>query len=91
MLDLRGEEWWLTVPGDYESAAVEAMRFDGSDWQRVIALTWPARRNHGKERKVLRMMISPEDALGLAEVLTHTAKWLIEAAEVLPEEPSQDS
>lgn len=86
MLNIEGEEWWLTAEGDYETAAVETMRFDGSQWQRVIALTWPARRNHGKEKKVLRMMISPEDAMGLAEVLAHTAMWLIEAAEILPED-----
>ena len=72
----------MTVPGDYQAAAVEAMRYDGSDWQRMIALEWPARRNHGKEHAVLRLMISPGDALGLAEVLTHTADWLKAAAEV---------
>jgi hypothetical protein len=88
MLNIKGEEWWLTAVGDYETAAVETMRFDGSQWQRVIALRWPARRNHGKEFKTIRLMISPEDALGLAEVLTHTARWLMEAAEVFPEEPS---
>ncbi len=77
MLDVKGEEWWLTDSGDYETAAVETMRYDGSDWHRLIALEWPVRRNHGQEQKVIRLMISPEDALGLAEVLTHTARWLV--------------
>ena len=86
MLDL-GKEWWLTTEGDYEAAAMEVMRFDGSNWQRVIALTWPARMNHGKEHKTLRMLISPEDAIGLANTLMHTAKWLIAATEIIPEEP----
>ena len=76
MLDIRGEEWWVTVSGDYMTAAVETMKSDGSAWQRLIAVEWPARRNHGKEHTVLRLMISPRDALGLAEVLTHTARWL---------------
>ncbi len=82
MLDIEGQEWWLTAPGDYKTAAVEAMRFDGSDWQRMIVLEWPARRNHGKKHTIIRLMISPGDALGLAEVLTHTANWLKAAAEV---------
>lgn len=86
MLDIEGEEWWLTAPGDYKTAAVETMRFDGSDWQRMIALEWPARRNHGQEFKIIRLMISPGDAAGLADVLNHTAKWLLAAAEMLPED-----
>ena len=81
VLDVKGEEWWLTDPGDYTTAAVEAMRDDGSDFQRVIALTWPARRNHTEEKKVIRLLISPGDALGLAEILTHTARWLLAAEE----------
>lgn len=77
LLDVRDEEWWLTTGGDYQTAAVETMRQDGSQWQRMIALEWPARRNHGRDHTVLRLMISPEDAVGLAEVLVHTARWLI--------------
>ena len=82
MLDIEGEVWWLTAEGDYTTSAVETMSHEGADWQRVIALEWPARRNHGKEHRILRMMISPEDALGLAEVLIHTAQWLAAASAI---------
>jgi len=81
MLDIDNVEWWLTNGGDYMTAAVETMARDGSDWQRVIALEWPTRLNHGTEEKVIRLMISPEDAVGLAETLLHTANWLM-AAEI---------
>ncbi len=80
ILNVEGEEWWLTVPGDHQAMAVEAMRFDGSDWQRVVAFELPTRRNNGTEHKVLRVMMSPRDALGFAKVLTHTAQWLEAAA-----------
>ena len=45
----------------------------------AIAQAAPARRNHGTEETEIRLMISPEDAIGLAENLTHTARWLIDA------------
>lgn len=76
ILNIDGEEWWLTAPGDHQAMAVEAMRLDGSDWQRVVAFELPVRKNNGTEHKVLRVMMSPGDALGFAKVLTHTARWL---------------
>jgi len=76
MLDLSGDEWWLGAEGDYSTAAVESMQADGTHFQRLIALEWPVRLNRGTERKRIRLLIAPEDALGLAEVLTHTAMWL---------------
>lgn len=76
MFDLRSEEWWLTDGGDYQTAAVEAMTNDGSNHQTLIALEWPARLNHSTEVKRLRLLIHPDDALGLASVLAHTAAWL---------------
>lgn len=76
MLDLRSDEWWLSTAGDYQTAAVEAMKADGTDHQTLIALEWPARRNHGTDHKTIRLLIHPDDAAGLAQVLTHTARWL---------------
>lgn len=82
MFDLTNDEieWWLSAGGEYQTGAAETMRADGSDWQRVVLLEWPARvnRQHGPdaERKV-RLMIAPEDGIGLAEVLAHTSAWLL--------------
>lgn len=78
--DLRSEAWLLTVPGDYQTAAVETWRADGANWQRLIALEWPARLNHDRTRTTVRLLISPEDAEGLAGVLRQTAAWLRAAA-----------
>lgn len=78
--DLAADDWLLSTAGEYQTAAAETMRNDGSGWQRTVILEWPCRRNHTTEESRLRLMISPEDALGLAEVLTHTAEWLIAAA-----------
>jgi len=71
------ESWLLTSAGDYETFAVETVTKGGGNWQRVIALRWPCRINKTDEFVTLRLMVSPEDALGLAEVLVHTANWLI--------------
>ena len=71
--------WFLTRPGEFTTFAVETMRFDGSDWQRVILMTWPARHNHDDEDEEVRLVISIEDAMGLVDTLTHTVKWLHES------------
>lgn len=76
MIDVRSDERLVGAPGDYSTAAVETMRADGSDHQVCIALEWPARVNHTPELRTVRMLISPDDAAGLAEVLAHTARWL---------------
>lgn len=76
MFDLGNDEWLLAAPGDYQTAAVETFKRDGSGYQRVIALEWPGRVNHSDEVRIVRLMVSADDALGLADVLTHTAKWL---------------
>lgn len=72
-----GTEWWLTAGGDYETGAAETMREDGSGWQRVVMVQWPARLNKTTRTTTLRLLISPEDALGLAEVLCHTAGYML--------------
>ena len=78
MFDLRDEEWWLTAGGEYMSAAGETMQAGGKAWQRVVMLQWPTRLNHGTEEKTIRLLISPEDAIGLGQVLLHTGNWLME-------------
>jgi hypothetical protein len=70
------QSWLLGTDGDYEAFAVETMKRDGTSWQRAIAVRWPARINKTDEKVLLRLLISPEDALGLADVLMHTAGWL---------------
>ena len=81
MFDARAEDWILSRPGDYKTAAVEAFRADGSGHQRLVILEWPGRRNHSTEEVTVRLMIHPDDAIGLAQVLFHTARWLQAAAQ----------
>lgn len=76
MFDVRSEEWLMSDAGDYQTAAVEAFREDGSGFNRLIALEWPGRVNHSTERRTIRLLIAPEDAEGLSIVLAHTAAWL---------------
>ena len=80
MIDV-DQSWLLSAPGEYDSFAVEAMTSDGGSYQRTIALRWPARINKTGEAVTLRLLIAPEDALGLADVLIHTATWLAAAGE----------
>lgn len=76
--DMNSDEWWLTNEGEYQSGAAEMMKFDGSNFQRVVILEWPARLNKSKETKVLRLAMSPEDALNLAKAMAYSALWLME-------------
>lgn len=77
MFDARSQDWILAAPGDYQTGAAEAFRADGSNLQRVVLLEWPGRRNHTDEGVTVRLMMAPEDALGLADVLAHTARWML--------------
>lgn len=77
MFDLRDEEWYCSAPGEYQTAAVETMKRDGSSWQRSVALEWPARINNSDETKIIRLLVSPEDAIGLADALATSAAWLL--------------
>lgn len=70
-------EWLMTSPGDYQSCAVETMLKDGSQFQQMIMFEIPVRINHTKDRKTIRLFIHPEDAEGMADTLSHTAKWLM--------------
>lgn len=76
------QTWAVTAAGDYESFAVEAFNRDGGDYDRLIAIRWPARLNKTDEHVSIRILMHPEDAVGLAEVLVHTARWM-RAAEQL--------
>lgn len=78
MFDARSEGWILTAPGDYHTAGAQAMRSDGTDLQNVVVLQWPGRINHSDELVTVRLMMSPEDAVGLSETLGHSGKWMIE-------------
>ncbi len=79
LLDLtEGERWVMTAPGDYAAATVEGFKKDGSSHQYLIALTWPGRYNHSDEEVTVQLMMHPEDAAGLAEVLAHSVSWFRE-------------
>lgn len=71
------EDWLLAAGGSYQTGAAECMKADGSAFQRVVILEWPTRRNHTDEQVMVRLMISPEDAIGLADVLRHTGRWML--------------
>lgn len=77
MFDASSPDWVLGAPGDYQAAAAEAWKRDGSGWQQVVVVEWPGRRNHTDEHVRVRLMISPEDALGLADVMRHAASYLL--------------
>jgi len=77
MFDARADNWLLAAGGCYQTGAAETMRHDGTGWQRVVILEYPARRNHTDEHVTVRLMIHPQDALGLAETLAHTAAWML--------------
>lgn len=80
LLDLADGDWYLAADGEYETAAAEAWRNDGQNFQQVVLITFPARRNHHAEPSAVRLMLSPEDAVGLALNLVHTATWMQEHA-----------
>jgi hypothetical protein len=69
------QSWLLGAAGEYDAFAAEVMTRTGQNWQRVIGLRWPARINKTDELVTLRLLISIEDAQGLADVLTRTANW----------------
>lgn len=79
------DEWWLTAPGDYMTSAIEMMRRDGSDWQRGVLVSWPARRNHSDEQKDIRLVMSGQDAVNFVETLLHTVEWMAAAGLIDPE------
>lgn len=78
--DLGSDEWINTAEGEYATSAGEAMKSNGANFQRVVMLQWPGRVNNSDERRTVRLLMAPEDALGLAEVLAHTAGWMLKEA-----------
>lgn len=70
------DAWALAAGGDYMTFAVEAFKNDGSDHQKLVAMVFPSRYNHTDEDVTIRLLLSPEDAQGLAETLAHTVAWL---------------
>jgi hypothetical protein len=81
MLDI-DHTWAMAAAGEQLTYAVEAMRNDGSDWQRLIAIEFPARLNKTDERVTLRLLVDPLSAEVLADNLMHTARWLKALAEL---------
>lgn len=76
MFDARSPDWILTAEGEYQTAAAQAMKEDGTDLQNVLILEWPGRRNHTTELVTVRLMMSPDDAIGLGETLLFTGRWM---------------
>jgi len=76
MFDLDAADWNYTEAGDYQAAIVQCFKRDGSELQTLIALEWPIRNRNTGELSTMRLLISPEDAVGLAEVITTSARWL---------------
>ncbi len=70
------DEWWLTDAGTYQTAAIEMMREDGSDWQLGLLISWPARRNHSDEHKDIQIVMSAKDAVDFVKTLAHTVRWM---------------
>jgi hypothetical protein len=76
MFDARSGDWILTAEGDYQSAAVEVLKADGSAVRKAVILEWPGRRNHSDELVTVRLMMAPDDAIGLADILVQSGRWL---------------
>lgn len=76
MVDLHGQGWVVTAEGDYETAAVEGFKRDGTGYQPLVAVTWAGRVMHSDERVQVKLLVHPDDAEGLARVLSHTVRWL---------------
>lgn len=76
ILELDSEDWEYTEAGDYQSACIQAFANDGSNCQTLVALTWPVRNRTTGKTSTLRLLISPADAIGMAEILTHSVRWL---------------
>jgi hypothetical protein len=84
MLDTRGDDWIVTAGGDYSAVAVQAAAPAAVVGQELVALQWPGRRNHTDQQVTVRLLMAPEDALGLAQVLAHTARWVLSRGGVGP-------
>lgn len=70
------QSWLVAAAGDYEVFACETIKRDGTNWQRVVAVRWPARINKTDELVQLRLLLHADDAIGLAQSLIHTGTWL---------------
>ena len=71
------DDWQLVRAGTIQVAAAETMNDAGGDYQRVVIVEMPVRRNHHNDPLALRFMISPEDAIQLADMIRHPAAWLL--------------
>lgn len=80
MLDLAEEQdtnpWLFAAEGEYHTYVVEAFKRDGSGRQTLVAIEWPGRIRNTDDRVTVRVLIDPEDALGLFHTLADTLMWL---------------
>jgi hypothetical protein len=77
ILDATEDRWLLAQAGDINAMAVEAMTADGIGFERLVALTIPARVNQSEERETVRLLIHPVDAASVAHSLLHAAEFLL--------------
>jgi len=70
-------DWIMTAAGDHMTAAVMVPRADEPD-DYLVAMEWPGRRNKTDEQILVKLLMSPEDALVLSADLAHTARFLME-------------
>jgi hypothetical protein len=78
MIDAHEGDPWLIHTGDLDTFAAETMNRDGSGFDRVVLVQIECRENHTTTPRLLRVVLSPEDAAKLAGMLAHTGLWLIE-------------
>lgn len=76
------ERWVCGAEGEYKTALAETFQEDGSDAGIVVLIEIPGRYNKTEEPVQVRLMISPEDAEGLAKNILHSCEWL-KAAKIL--------
>lgn len=87
LVSLAGKAWFASDGGDYQTYAVEARNKATGTWDLLVALEWPGRVIGTEDRSTVRMLIHPEDAAGLAEVLAHTARWAAEHKKLMEQSP----
>lgn len=67
------EAWIMAVYGFRDGAPDE--------FEPLVIVQWPGRINKTDEEVTVRMAISPEDAVGLAQVLHHSGRRMMRAEE----------
>ena len=71
-----GEPWLLSQSGDFMTFAAETFTSDGGNYQKVVAIDIPVRRNHGTEKERLRLFLSPVMASELVVDIANALSYL---------------